>query len=77
MELLKVRLSDLYPAAVLKAARERLMICRGCEVMRITSGIGMTCGEFANEIPGIQCGCVLKIKAYLPMFGCPQNKWKR
>lgn len=76
MELLKMKPSDLLPSQVIALARHRIMICRSCPTMRLTSGVGMTCGELMKEVPGVQCGCVIKIKAHLPMFGCPQKKWQ-
>lgn len=75
MELRKLKMVDYLHKHIIEGGRHRLSICKGCPVMKLTRGIGMTCGELGNEIPNVQCGCVLKIKAYLPMFGCPQKKW--
>lgn len=75
MELRKLKASDLMPDTVIAQAKQRLRICGGCPTMGITPTFGMTCGKLGKEIPGVQCGCVLKIKAYLPMFDCPQRKW--
>ena len=76
-----MRFTDLYPPHVITMARERLKTCASCPVMRIDQSVfgvpvGMTCGMLGAEIPGKTCGCILKIKAYLPMFDCPQKKWK-
>ncbi len=76
MELRKLSLTDMLPSHVISEGRKRLLVCRSCPTMKITPTFGMTCGELLKEIPGVQCGCVIKIKAYLPMFDCPQKKWK-
>lgn len=72
----QMRFTDLYPPNVIKQARQRLLVCNSCEMKTITPLFGMTCGKFGADVPGKACGCILKIKAYLPMFDCPQNKWK-
>jgi hypothetical protein len=45
-----------------QSANERLAICKKCEYY---TRVGI-CGK---------CGCVLAIKARLPMFHCPLKKW--
>jgi len=44
-------------------AEKRLAVCKQCERYNEKNH---TCRE---------CGCYLKIKAYVPIFKCPLHKW--
>jgi len=44
-------------------AEKRLAVCKQCERYNEKNH---TCRE---------CGCYMKIKAYVPIFKCPLHKW--
>ena len=57
---------------------ERINICKKCPQVRLSKGIGLTCGVFLlpNYVEGGKtCGCKLSWKAKIENQTCPQEKW--
>jgi hypothetical protein len=60
--------------------KRRGEICNQCPEIRTNKLFGKTCGDigrptkFENGNPKT-CGCILYLKARIPISSCPQNKW--
>lgn len=55
---------------------QRLKVCALCPSRKVHKGAGWTCGTYL--LPGKNtCGCIVREKAKLKGFNCPQNKWPK